>query len=178
MHKAQDFGDSIRQGQLDAIRHMSKMQYLAIYRHQPELVDEKFAQREYLKYELEDKLLIRAWAITLNIGNHTDLEEFRPTIDHLISKLRRKRVFDEWYFVVEAAPDTGRHHIHLRCHMHPKAEQRFKSSIVDMFSKDMQVQKHFITVDPIYDEEGWLEYQTKDIVEQYSSKIHFKKSSK
>lgn len=173
-----EIGEAIKQGQIDAIRCMSKAQYQTIFRHQPEMVSKEFAGREYKMYELLDKGLNVAWAITLNIGNCSVLEDFMTTVDKLERKLQKKRIYDEWWFVVERAPKTGRLHIHLRVHMSPRANQRYACVVVHDTAKMMETDTNFIHVKPIHDELGWREYMSKDIVLQRFSKTKKTKKEK
>lgn len=158
--------------------------YSRIYEANPEMLGDDFLKiydTSIALMDQEDPPL--GWGITINPGNEQILEESDEVLNDFKFKfctpfelnISRKYSIRDYSFTVEAAPQTGRLHVHGKVRRAPaktkiypsEVKQQIWQCIPDYYRKKMNL-KH-VEVNPIYNQKAWEGYCSKDALYSFST---------
>lgn len=160
------------EGDQQAQRDLWKFHYRRKYEHNPHLLGQKFTKLYDESIQLYDREAPYAYAVTVNppVGSKTDtLQHFEANfLTGFIDSLDRKTGIKDYVFHVEAAPKTGRLHLHgtvrrKKCTRRTITCSEVQSQILACLPKEFKtMHRKTICVEPIFNEKGWENYETKN----------------
>lgn len=154
---SQEYQEAITQGVKDAIRQLSKDQYLWKVRKNPEkYLWGKFKDDHNKKYDEEETQCSKAIAITIN----PDINNPITSADLQVLE-NWSWIEDCWYAFEYKNTDRRSPHVHIYVE---KALQRYPSEIRQQLSRAFGIRNHksIIYIRNVYDKDGWIDYCTKE----------------
>lgn len=167
--------DAFQQGKHDAYRDLSKYYHRKLFRSDIDTYCPDLSQTVRLAEKASEKKKYKAWAITINPGNYTDLRLFeREFCAPFHLAMQRKSSVEKFSFEVEAAPETKRLHLHGRLQFkkqkgrHPCDIARLIEYAIPEEIMEKMNTRH-IVVKGIDEEVRWQDYMLKDSIMSFDT---------